>query len=195
MDNLQIYNAVRAVPPEAQKAITGGRLKGMTDINPMWRIKALTEHFGLCGIGWKTEIVKCWTEPVVNNEIAAFMQINLYVKVGGQWSDPIPGTGGSSLVSNEKNGPYMSDECYKMAYTDAISVSCKMLGFGADIYWEKDKTKYDKPPAPPPAICPKCRNEAKGYKVKGENKTGADFIAALGMCYDCHKAEKAQQNA
>jgi hypothetical protein len=31
-----------------------------------------------------------------------------------------------------------------MAYTDAISVACKMLGVGADVYWDKDTTKYDK---------------------------------------------------
>ena len=32
-----------------------------------------------------------------------------------------------------------------MAYTDAISVACKALGFGANIYWKKkNETKYDK---------------------------------------------------
>ena len=50
-DNLKLYNAVRSVPAEAQKKINGGRLKGMTDINPMWRIKTLTEQFGVCGVG------------------------------------------------------------------------------------------------------------------------------------------------
>ena len=51
MDNLEIYNVAREVPKEAMKPISGGRLKGMTDINPMWRIKVLTELFGICGIG------------------------------------------------------------------------------------------------------------------------------------------------
>ena len=37
----------------------------------------------------------------------------------------------------------MNDECFKMALTDAISVSCKALGVGADVYWNKDRTKYD----------------------------------------------------
>lgn len=50
-DNMRIYDAVRAVPEEAKRAITAGRLKGKTDINPMWRIKALTELFGPCGDG------------------------------------------------------------------------------------------------------------------------------------------------
>jgi hypothetical protein len=30
-----------------------------------------------------------------------------------------------------------------MALTDALSVACKALGFAADVYFEKDRTKYD----------------------------------------------------
>ena len=56
-DNLYIYNQGRQVPQEAQKEIKAGRLKGMKDINPMWRIKKLTELFGPCGVGWKYRIV------------------------------------------------------------------------------------------------------------------------------------------
>ena len=51
MGNLEIYEKVRAVPQEAKKTITAGRMKGFTDINPMWRIKVLTEQFGVCGVG------------------------------------------------------------------------------------------------------------------------------------------------
>jgi hypothetical protein len=144
--NLELYNKVRSVPPEAQKKIGGGRLSGMTDINPMWRIKSLTEQFGMCGFGWKYVIVNQSLETGANGEISAFVIINLYVKQGGEWSEPIPGTGGSSFVAKEKLGLYTSDECFKMALTDAISVACKALGFGADIYFEKDRTKYDQQP-------------------------------------------------
>lgn len=144
MDNLQIYNSVREVPKEAQKPIGGGRLKGMTDINPMWRIKKLTEMFGVCGFGWKYEIVNKWIETTMaKDEITANIEINLYIKVDGKWSEPIPAVGGSMLVASEKNGLYVNDECYKMALTDAISVACKALGVGADVYWQKDNTKYN----------------------------------------------------
>lgn len=144
MENLSIYNAVRVVPKEAQKEIKGGRLKGMTDINPMWRIKALTEQFGPCGIGWKYEIVDKWLETTMaKDEITANMEIKLYYKVDDKWSEPIPGIGGSMLVASERNGLYVNDECYKMALTDAISVACKALGMGADIYWGNDNTKYN----------------------------------------------------
>ena len=147
MDNLKIYNAVREVPPEAKKNIAGGRLKGMTDINPMWRIKKLTEVFGACGIGWKYEIVDRWIETAMaKDEITANVIINLYIRdEDGKWSDPIPGIGGSMLVASERSGLYVNDECYKMALTDAISVACKALGMGADVYWEKDTTKYNDP--------------------------------------------------
>lgn len=143
MNNLDLYNNVRAVPKDATKSIGGGRLKGMTDINPMWRIKMLTEQFGPCGIGWYYEITNQWLEQGANGEIAGFCNINLYIKDKDQWSKPIQGTGGSAFIAKEKNGPYTSDEVYKMALTDAISVACKALGFGADIYWASDRTKYD----------------------------------------------------
>ena len=143
MDNLRIYNKYREVPEAAQKEIEGGRLKGMTDINPMWRIKCLTEEFGFCGIGWKTEICRQWLEKNdESGEVAAYCNINLYIKVEGEWSDPIPGTGGAMFVTKETKGLYTDDEAFKKAYTDAISVACKSLGFGADIYWQKDRTKY-----------------------------------------------------
>lgn len=145
MENLKIYEQVRSVPAEAKKNIGGGRLKGMTDINPMWRIKKLTEVFGVCGIGWKYEIVEKWIETAMaKDEITANVIINLYIRdKEGKWSDPIPGIGGSMLVASEQKGLYVNDECYKMALTDAISVACKALGMGADVYWDKDTTKYN----------------------------------------------------
>ena len=139
MDNMDIYNILKSVPDVAKKTITGGRLKGMTDIKPMWRIEKLTETFGMCGIGWKAPIIKKEIIDGANGEKVAIVDINLYVKVNGEWSDAIQGTGGSSFIANEKSGLYTSDECFKMAYTDALSVACKSLGMGADVYWGDSK--------------------------------------------------------
>lgn len=147
MDNLEIYNRVREVPKEAQKEFNTGRFSG-TDINPMWRIKKLTEEFGVCGFGWYYDITDKWLSEGNDGVICAFVNINLFVKIGDEWSKPIQGTGGNTFVSKNKNGLQVSDECYKMALTDAISVSAKALGIGADIYWSKDRTKYDKKPEP-----------------------------------------------
>jgi uncharacterized protein (DUF3820 family) len=60
----------------------------------------------------------------------------------------IPGTGGSSFVTIESKGAYMSDECFKMALTDAISVACKAIGVGSSIYWNTSDSKYNKPSEP-----------------------------------------------
>lgn len=144
MGNLDLYNRVRVVPEEAKKPIKGGRLNGMTDINPMWRIKVLTSEYGPCGIGWFYKPVKKWTEQA-GGETVAFVDIELFIKVDGEWSQPVCGTGGSKLSQNERNCLFVSDECYKMATTDAISVACKQLGIGADVYFEADRTKYDSP--------------------------------------------------
>lgn len=157
MDNLKIYNSVANVPKEAQKTITAGRIKGMTDINPMWRIKTLTEQFGVVGFGWRYEITDKRILEGADGVVCAFVDIDLFVKVGDEWSYPIQGTGGSQFVSVERNGKYTNDECFKMALTDAISVACKSLGIGANVYWaggggsKYDTTpKEDKPKAPAP---------------------------------------------
>lgn len=138
-----IYNKARVVPQEAKKPIIGGRLKGMTDINPMWRIKTLTELFGPCGHGWYYNITNKWIEEGASGEKVAFVDIELFVKYGEEWSKPILGTGGSSFIAKEKNGLYTSDECFKMALTDALGVAMKSLGVGADVYFERDRSKYD----------------------------------------------------
>ena len=134
MTDLELYNKYKQPPQWALKQITGGRLKGMTDIKPQWRIDVLTETFGICGFGWYPEIVRQWIETSPTGEMVANTQINLYVYKNGEWSKPIPAVGGAMLVAKEKNGPYTSDEAYKMSYTDALSVACKQLGIAGDIY-------------------------------------------------------------
>lgn len=168
MENLELYNKIRQVPENAQKEIKGGRLKGMTDINPQWRIQTLTEQFGVCGFGWKFDIVKLWLEFGNNNEIVANAEIKLYIKVGGEWSEGISGIGGSKLSTMEKDGVYVSDEAYKMAVTDAISVACKYLGMGADIYWQQNRTKYQS------------NNDSQPMQKTEPNGIGGDYIFRSG---------------
>lgn len=143
-----------ARPPEsALKQIKGGRLSGMTDVNPQWRYKAMHDAFGPCGEGWKYEVVRVWTEPGAGGQVFMFAQINAYVKHGDAWSDPIPGVGGSMLLETQKGGLHHNDEAVKMAVTDALSVSLKMLGVAADIYmgrWDGSKYK-DEPKSKQPS--------------------------------------------
>lgn len=183
MENLELYNAVREVPKEAQKAIGAGRLKGMTDINPMWRIKVLTEQFGICGLGWYTEIIKTWLETGANGEITANVEIRLYIKKGNDWSRPIQGIGGSKFVAKETNGLYTDDECYKKAYTDAVSVACKALGIGADVYFAKDSTKYDGAPKEAASAAQKPNQTAEPVRKADEFKrlTKSELVQVYGV--------------
>ena len=185
MANMEIWGKLENTPKEAQKEIGAGRLKGFTDINPMWRFKRLTELFGPCGVGWKYVITEKNIVPGANGEAKAFVDILLYYKWNGEWSEGVPGTGGSSLISAEKNGLYTNDECYKMALSDAIGTACKALGMSADIYFSKDRSKYTEAQEAPEAKMETVQ-EAAGFvitfgKHRGETlgdiwKTDRDYI-------------------
>jgi hypothetical protein len=151
--NMDVWDALARPPKSALKTIKGGRLQGMTDVNPQWRYQAMTARFGPIGVGWKFDITKVWTEPGTDGEVLAFAQIAVRVRVGETWSEPIIGIGGNHLVVKESKGLRNNDECYKMAVTDALSVALKMLGVAADIYaglW--DGSKYLSGPAEDRAV-------------------------------------------
>ena len=147
-ENLAIWKKLSKPPLSALKEIKGGRLAGKHDINPTWRMQAVTELFGPCGIGWKYTIDRIWTEPGTEGQVCAFAIVSVYIKSGEVWSEAIPGTGGSMLIAKEKAGPYTSDEAFKMATTDALSVAFKALGVAAEIYLGNfDGSKYASDPS------------------------------------------------
>ena len=204
MDNMGIYEASRSVPTEAKRAFNNGSFSG-TDINPMWRIKKLTELFGPAGIGWYYEVLSERSE-VHGDMTMAIVDLNLYIKVDGEWSKPIFGTGGNKLLTTGRNGVRTSDEGYKMALTDALSVACKALGIGADVYFEKDTTKYTAyqtpqpqtaPEAKPEIICADCGKPIGAVLAGGKNLT-PELIAKMTkdkygrcLCFSCATAAKA----
>lgn len=213
-NNMIFYDYGRSVPEVAMKPIKAGRLKGMSDINPMWRIKTLTEMFGPCGIGWWYEIIdKRLEHDPISRQTAAFVEIKLFYidPESGKESHGIPGLGGASFVAQEHNGAYMSDECEKMALTDAISVAAKALGIAADVYFAKDRTKYDTPqPKEPEASkpeapkkdnislkCEECGMFIEDYIAQDGTKTSAFKIAKLTkketgkcLCKSCYEGRK-----
>lgn len=134
--NLRFYSRACDVPGDALKKIQAGRLKGMSDVNPMWRMKRMTEIFGPVGFGWKYTIDRFWAETY-GEEVKCFCNVSLYVRdpETKEWSDAIQGCGGSAIVSIERNGRYVNDEGYKMALTDALSIAMKPLGIGADVWY------------------------------------------------------------
>lgn len=163
-EHTMYWDAVARPPATALKQIRGGRLTGMTDVNPQWRYRAMTETFGPCGDGWKYEITRTWTEPGTEGQVLAFAEVALYWRhgIGVAWCGPIPGIGGSMLVAKEKDGLRTNDEGFKMAVTDALSVAMKMLGVAADIYaglW--DGSKYKEEAVQPEIKMPRRLSEAK----------------------------------
>lgn len=145
---LAVWDKLKRPPLDALKTIGAGRLKGKSDINPQWRYKAMTEQFGICGIGWKFAVEDKWIDDGANGEKTANVLVNLYIKQDGEWSDAIPGLGGSMFIANESKGPFTSDEAYKMATTDALGTAMKMIGVAADIYLGSfDGSKYKQEPA------------------------------------------------
>lgn len=143
MNSMETWNKISKPPLTALKPISAGRLKGKSDINPMWRMQAMTELYGPCGTGWKYTIDKLWSESGDGVQMASFALVSLYYKIGEYWSEPIPGIGGSMLIEQESKGPHTSDEAYKMAVTDALSVAMKSLGMAAEIYLGNfDGSKY-----------------------------------------------------
>ncbi|KKM68128.1 hypothetical protein LCGC14_1463930, partial [marine sediment metagenome] len=191
--NLTTWNKLRTPPSEALKEIRGGRLSGYTDISPMWRFQIMTETFGPCGIGWVYEVLRMWTDGQDKDsissapEICVFCDIRLKYKVGDDWSEWVPGTGGSKLAAQERNGMHISDECYKMSLTDALSVAMKAIGVGADVYMGKlshngstngssPQTKYS---AQQPGeekkflMCPVCKKESV---MEGKKEFGGGYV-------------------
>lgn len=148
-DNLKLWNEVKQPPKSALKEIKGGRLKGMTDINPMWRFEEMTRQFGRCGEGWHFCIDDNWTENGADGVKMVFVIVSIYI--GDESTKPIVGMGGSTIVANERSGLHNNDEGFKMAVTDALSTAMKMLGFGADVYagkWDGSKYKETDPKIP-----------------------------------------------
>lgn len=150
------YKDLSRPPLSALRQIQAGDLKGKTDINPQWRFEAMDSAFGQCGVGWKFEIVKLWDYPTADGTILCFAQINLYTAIGDDWSSPIPGIGGNTLVDMVKGynqgdpkRAKPNDEGYKMAITDALGTAMKVIGVAADIYRGNfDGSKYREDSAP-----------------------------------------------
>ena len=188
MDKMAIYNAVRNVPENAKKGFNNGSFSG-TDINPMWRLKTLTEQFGPCGAGWYYEVVSERCEEH-HDMTMAIVDIKLYWNVTGDWANPtwsapVYGTGGNKLVTTTKSGMKSSDEGYKMALTDALSVACKALGIGADVYFEKDATSkyseyYTQQPKPQMTVT---RKPTSAMLTVLDNKTTDEQKAKLRDTY------------
>lgn len=142
--NLEIWNKVKQVPSEFLKPIGFGKLKGKSDINPQWRMMAMTQAFGQVGHGWTYRVVRTWSEAhPTDGSVMCFAEVAVKTKVDGEWGQEFSGIGGSEIVEKNKNGLCSNDDGYKMAVTDALSVAFKAVGVASDVYLGNfDGVKY-----------------------------------------------------
>lgn len=137
-------------PQDALKPITAGRLKGKSDINPQWRIQALTEQYGICGIGWACEIKeKEYVDVPATGEKMVFITVHLFIRDWNfpdeyKWIGNAIGIGGDFVVKREKEGLHANDEGLAMALTDAIGKAAKVFGIANNVYRGKFETKYSR---------------------------------------------------
>lgn len=142
-NNLVIWNQVKQVPNNFLKTIQFGYLKGKSDINPQWRLMAMTQAFGMVGHGWSYRIINKWTETSPCGTVMAFVEVAVKTKHNGEWGEEFTGLGGSQIVELAKGNLKANDEGYKMALTDALGVAFKSIGVAADIYFGNyDGSKY-----------------------------------------------------
>lgn len=142
-DNLKYWNKVKQTPSNFLKKIEFGYLKGKSDINPQWRLMAMTQAFGVVGHGWTYRIVKMWSEAAPDGSVMAFAEVAVKTKIDDEWGEEFSGIGGSTIVDKNKNGLQPNDEGYKKATTDALGVAFKAVGVAADIYLGNfDGSKY-----------------------------------------------------
>ena len=143
MSNLDYWNKVKQPPQNALKQINFGYLKGKSDINPQWRLMAMTQAFGPVGHGWTYRIVRTWSEATPSGAVMCFSEVAVKTKHNGEWGEEFFGIGGSEIVEKNKNGLAHNDEGYKKATTDALGVAFKAVGVAADIYFGNyDGSKY-----------------------------------------------------
>ncbi len=143
------WERLSVVPPKFLKAIGFGNLKGKSDISPQWRIKAMSEVYGECGVGWYHECTEEKFHDCSNGEVLVFSTVSVYTKTDSGWSMPVVGKGGNKIITKNKNGLIPNDEGSKMAYTDALGTALKCPGVESEIYEGNfDGSKYQQKNSP-----------------------------------------------
>lgn len=178
--NLKVWNSVKQTPNQFLKEIKFGYLKGKSDINPQWRLMAMTQAFGTVGHGWTYRIARTWSESAPDGTVMAFAEVAVKTKVDGEWGEEFFGIGGSTIVDKNKNGLQANDEGYKKAVTDALGVAFKAVGIAADIYlgnFDGSKYLYDyslayQEPQPQLAPAPQVLDEDRFNAAKASVEAG-----------------------
>ena len=145
---MEIWNSVCTTDPQFTKSFQRGTTH-LTDINPAYRLRRLTELFGPAGKEWGWTLHERWREEW-NGVQCAFVMLSIwYIDDDGNRCETPPQVGGTVA------GDY-PDEIWKMSITDAVGKCCMSLGISADVYLGVFDGKYrqsapaQRPPVSPP---------------------------------------------
>jgi hypothetical protein len=139
-DNLRHWSALEKTDPTHTKPFNRGRFKG-TATKPIYHEQRLTEHFGPCGIGWGMGKPEFSLVPALD-EVVVFCSVMLWYQDGKNRGE-VWGVGGDKVLAQQSTGPFINDESYKSAFTDALGNAMKHLGVGADVHMGRfDDHKY-----------------------------------------------------
>lgn len=140
-NNLEFWDKVRTIPAKHIKAYKGkGGFTG-DSYDAMYLIETMTNMFGPIGQTWGYEIQDHFTVKGKDDKGQEFATINVIVKV---WC-PVGfsyGSAANELYFTNKHGFTSDEEAFKKATTDAYKKGFSYLGFGADLWLDKNK----KPP-------------------------------------------------
>ena len=142
-ENMKIWDSLGKTDPDQTKQFKRpGGFQG-TAIKPMWAIKRMTEEFGPCGIGWGMNAPAFeWTDNGLVFCTVSVWYIPPYE--AGTKAAYVYGVGGDKFAGERANGtPFVDDEAFKKAYTDATMNALKFIGVGADVHMGLfDDSKY-----------------------------------------------------
>ncbi len=139
--NLRLWNRLKRTDPRATKPFTrAGGFRG-TQIDPAWRLQAMTEAFGPVGQGWGYEQIE-WT--IVERMVFACVRVWYRDSDTGEKCFSGPQWGGTELMRRRRDGSEEpNDEAFKMSVTDALGKCLLQLGLAADVYLGLfDDSKY-----------------------------------------------------
>lgn len=141
-DNTSLWNELRSTPPEYTKEFKkAGGFSGKS-IDPVYRIRRLTERFGPCGKGWGFVQEDQWSDAGSGAYIV-YVRGHLWYMLDGERYQTCSHTGGTDTSRTP-------DEAYKMAETDALGKCCVDIGLAVDVYMgEHDGDKYQVPEGAP----------------------------------------------
>lgn len=132
-----LWNHVNKTDVRYTKAITGRPYKGTT-VNVTWLIRAATERFGPCGIGFGWEIANERIEDGGDKARIHIVLLRFWYVLDGKRGE-IFQFGQTPFVT--KNG-HTDEDAPKKSVTDALTKCLSYLGFAADIYmgeWDDNR--------------------------------------------------------